>query len=340
MKRNSYSYINGEYMFMSTSIKKESSRLMFDISTEEITKFTANNKPIVNPIIFRTFELQNLGNIDAEIRSITLDDQVCEKNGYRLNNCRQEFLLKPQESIIVEISYYLFQSQLKEKVNLMVFTRDEVLYFPIESNASEDLQINNYIYTWAEEGIILSLGFYISLFFLILRENLLIKNSFCRAKSTKDIHDLVIFKYFCRKYSQPIYFSSQETPIQPEPEVKQTPQVVEPEIVQVAKGKKKFKVKRNLDNLVQKAETGKKNGKLPAVVPEIIATNKFLLEKKKKLMDTNHKDPLPQVIEKPAENDDDFYIDSYKTSNILFGRLSDRESISLAELTQDSDPLD
>ena len=340
MKRNSYSYINGEYMFMSTSIKKESSRLMFDISTEEITKFTANNKPIVNPIIFRTFELQNLGNIDAEIRSITLDDQVCEKNGYRLNNCRQEFLLKPQESIIVEISYYLFQSQLKEKVNLMVFTRDEVLYFPIESNASEDLQINNYIYTWAEEGIILSLGFYISLFFLILRENLLIKNSFCRAKSTKDIHDLVIFKYFCRKYSQPIYFSSQETPIQPEPEVKQTPQVVEPEIVQVAKGKKKFKVKRNLDNLVQKAETGKKNGKLPAVVPEIIATNKFLLEKKKKLMDTNNKDPLPQVIEKPAENDDDFYIDSYKTSNILFGRLSDRESISLAELTQDSDPLD
>ena len=340
MKRNSYSYTNGEYIFISSTLKKETSRLIFDISTEEINKFTANNKPIINPIIFRTFELQNLGNIDAEISSITLDGQACEKNGYLLNNCGKEFLLKPQESMFVEISYYLFQTQINEQVNLMVVTCDEVLYYPIESTASEDLQINNYIYTWAEEGLILSLGLYISLFSLILRNRLLMKKVHCKAKSTKDIHDLVIFKYFCRKYSQPIYFSCEEKCIKTESEVKLTPLVVEPEIVEVAKGKKKFKVKRNLTNLVQKAETGKRNGKAHIVVPEIIATNKLLLEKKKKLMDANHKGSQPQAVEKATENDDDFYIDSYKTSNVLFWRFSDRESISLAELTQDSDPLD
>ena len=54
-------------------------------------------------------------------------------------------------------------------------------------------------------------------------------------------------------------------------------------------------------------------------------------------------DPAPKPLEtskSATEWDEDFYIDSYKTRSILFGGMNDKESIGLAELTQDSDPLD
>lgn len=337
MRRQSYTYFNGEYFLSRTSLKKEYSVLLFEITGDDISKFA--NPNFVSPIVFRTFELQNLGNIDAEISGILLDDYTCEKNGYRLVDCEQSFLLKPQESISIGISFYLSQSKLNEKVSLLIITADEVLSFPFESNVPDELLMNNYLYAVAEEALVLSLAFYLSLFVLLARNNIFTFYIHNKAKSTKDAHDIVTFRYFCKKYSQPIFFSNQETVVQTEPEVLSTPQVIEAEVVQAAKGKKKAKVKRNLTSIIQKAETGKKNGKAVAVLPEIIATNRFLLEKKKKIIEVS-KEIEPNETEKVVENDDDFYIDSFKTSNILFGGLSDRESTSLAELTQDSDPID
>ena len=112
------------------------------------------------------------------------------------------------------------------------------------------------------------------------------------------------------------------------------------EVVQPVKNRKKVKIRRNLANaIVQKAE-GSKNSKNLVQLPEVIANNKLLIEKKIRRNKADEPAPTPKEITKSTEPDEDFYIDSYKMHNVLFGGISDRESCGLGELTQDSDPLD
>lgn len=99
------------------------------------------------------------------------------------------------------------------------------------------------------------------------------------------------------------------------------------------KPRSKPKYRSNLSTLTQEAKPKKHS----APIPEIIANNKLLLMKGKRAL-SDEPAPKPQETIKESDSDDDFYIDSYKTHNVLFGGVSPYKS-SLAELTEDSDPI-
>jgi len=103
--------------------------------------------------------------------------------------------------------------------------------------------------------------------------------------------------------------------------------------IHLSKPRSKGKSRSNLSTLGQES----KPKKPLAPIPEIIANNKLLLIKGKRAL-SDEPAPKPQETVKESDSDEDFYIDSYKTHNILFGGVSPYKS-SLAELTEDSDPV-
>jgi hypothetical protein len=138
-------------------------------------------------------------------------------------------------------------------------------------------------------------------------------------------------------------FTTNEEIIQaPEKQVKEI--YNEPAPAPVKKIRKNFKVSKNLTNVVQASEYEKKQTR---VMPEVIATNKFLMDKNKKSKRIKHFNSMVEEKDKSEfqdieadQDEDDFFIDAYKNTNRLFAACVERESYSLAELTQDSDPVD
>lgn len=118
IRKHAYLFYNNEYLLTRSSVRKELPKLVIDITPDEINRFVIDQFSIFTPIIIRTFELQNIGNIDAEISGVMLEDYSCEKEGFSLHNCGVSFLLKPFEVAVIQISYYLPHYKLTDKVNL------------------------------------------------------------------------------------------------------------------------------------------------------------------------------------------------------------------------------
>jgi hypothetical protein len=342
MKRNTYHFNGKDYVLHKASVRREMQKLIIDVSSEELSKFIVGNQMILNPVFVRGFELQNSGNVDFEVNRLVFEGNLCELDGYFLKDCGKSFLLRPSESINIEITYTPSTSLAIRSIELWVVSNHGVSSFIIETRIPEDFNLDIFLSRWGEESLIIALATTITLFLMVFKHNNYIVTTHYKSKSSKDLPEISIGRYFSKKYSQPIFFTQKELiPIQPEPVKVETSSVIEiNDTVQPIKSKKKVKIRRNLVNtVIQKAEDVKLT-KNTQQLPEVIATNKLLIDKKIKRPPSDDPAPKPKEIIKVIDPDEDFYIDSYKTNNILFGGISDRESVSLAELTQDSDPLD
>ncbi|OMJ86704.1 hypothetical protein SteCoe_11713 [Stentor coeruleus] len=187
-----------------------------------------------------------------------------------------------------------------------------------------------------------------------------------RSKSIKDYPEIAFGIFFCKKYSQPIFFAQTQEILTVPIETGKTQEITENVgIIQPQKSRKKTKIRRNLTNTIIENAENLKNHKNILQVPEVIATNKLLIEKRIGKVSENSPPICPSPINKktsafenlmkkvravsdePApkpkessenlniEPDEDFFIDSYKKSSLLFGFSSDQKSTSLAELTED-----
>ena len=112
-------------------------------------------------------------------------------------------------------------------------TNDEIISYPVESKIPLDPDLNNFIYTWAEEIFIIAISFSFATGIVTVKHNLFLKSKIYKAKSSKDFVPLLIFRYFHRKYNQPIYFTIQEDLIiETEPEILEPSQNMKAELVQ------------------------------------------------------------------------------------------------------------
>lgn len=367
---------------------REYSELQIEISPEDLNRFFLSDSSLLSPILFRTFELHNVGNIDMVIKNIFLDGEYCNAYGYKVTPCNIEFLIKPSDYINIEITYFLAQARTNDVNSLHILTESDTFIFPIEVITIDHTNINNYIYSWAEElyGIIISSV--CALIITTLNYHFSQRSLRYKAKSSKDETQFILQQYFCKTYSQPILFTSQpEIVVVPNIQTQEIAQKITTPILEIPKNeetiedvvvkiKKRQKIKRRLLNVVQSSEAAKKLKKKSQAQPEVIATNKLLVGKEKsknivlasiktieklkkaknlkkysilnifytgktqEALDLSHSNSLTENGERDIQSDDDFYIDCYKTSNLLFAGYNDRESFSLAELTQDSDPVD
>ncbi|OMJ71855.1 hypothetical protein SteCoe_29826 [Stentor coeruleus] len=331
---------------------KEYSELQIEISSEDLNRFFLTNSSLLSPILFRIFELNNVGNLDIVIKNIFLDGNQCSAYGYKINPCNIEFLIKPSEYINIEITYFLTQARDNDVNSLHILTESDTFIFPIEIIIIDHMNINNYIYKWAEELYLIVVSSVFALIITTLNYHFSQKSLRYKAKSSKDETQFILQKYFCKNYSQPILFTSQsETVVVPNIQTQEIVEKITTPILEIPKNeetvedvvvriKKRQKTKRRLLNVIQSSETVKELKKKSTAQPEIIATNKLLVGKTQKVLDLSHSNSLTENGERDIHSDDDFYIDCYKTSNLLFAGYNDHESFSLAELTQDSDPVD
>ncbi|OMJ78552.1 hypothetical protein SteCoe_21615 [Stentor coeruleus] len=367
-RKSSYYYSKTGYNLHRNSINKEEtdislkkkqkiyyreySELQIEISPEDINRFFLSDSFLLSPSLFRTFELHNVGNLDIVIQNIFLDGYNCNTYGYNVNPCNIEFLIKPSEYINIEITYFLAQARANDANSLHILTETDTYIFPIEVITIDNTNINNYIYEWAEElyGIIISSV--CALIITTLNYHFSQRSLRYKARSSKDETQFILQQYFCKNYSQPILFTSQpEIVVMPNIQTQEIAEKIITPILEIPKNeetaedvvvkiKKRQKIKRRLLNVIQSSEAAKELKKKSQAQPEIIATNKLLVGKTQKALDLSHSNSLTENGERDIQSDDDFYIDCYKTSNLLFAGYNDRESFSLAELTQDSDPVD
>lgn len=332
-KKTNYNFNDRSYSQYRSSLIKESQKLQFDLNPEEISKFFISPQTIYSPIIFKTFDLQNIGNVDIEIKGVFFDGNICKSQGYQVYNCGEEVLLKPGEVYPIEISYKLVESWSNNYFKLIVLTDDEDFHFVIDTFIVEGLNINNFLYIWAEIYYLFNVTFVLALFLTTIRQSCRKKKKSFEIKTSKDASISVYQQYFCKKYSQPIMFTTHEEIIQvPEPVI--PVHLNEPISKPVKKIRKNFKNNKNFTNVIQASELEKKPTRK---MPEVFATNKFLIEKSKNRK-LAHSHSLSE--DKSEVVEEDFFIDAYKNTNQLFAGYVDRESYSLAELTQDSDPID
>lgn len=332
-KKYNYNFIDKSYILYKSSLIRESQKLQFDLSPEEISKFFISPNTIYSPIIFKAFELQNTGNIDIEINGIYFDGALCDFQGYQINNCGEKFLLKPGDVFPIEVSYKLVESWTNNYFKLLILTDDEDFVFLIDTFIVEGLNINNFLYLWAEIYYLFNITFVFALVLTALKQSCRKKKKNFEIKTSKDVTLTIFQQYFCKKYSQPIMFTTHEEIIQvAEPVIPTNSN--EPILKPVKKIRKNLKASKNFTNVIQASELEKKPAR---IMPEVFATNKFLIEKNKKRKLIHSQSLNDEKCEE--EEEEDFFIDAYKNTNQLFAGNMDRESYSLAELTQDSDPI-
>lgn len=366
MKRTIYFYNGKEYVIHKTSLRKEQYKLIFDISSDEISKFLTGGSSIVSPIFVRSFELQNVGNIDAEIQGISFEGGICEFEGYILIECNRSFILGSQEGISVQMHYNPAKSFVNRNVELQVVTSTGRFSIAVESKLPEDFNLDVFVASCGDETLTATIACIIAVLVLLVKYDQFDKKIHYRSKSIKDYPEITFGIFFCKKYSQPIFFAqAQEIPAAPI-ETEKSEEIIETVgVIQTLKSRKKTKIRRNLANTIIENAENLKAHKHVVQVPEVIATNKLLIEKRTGKASVNSPpvcpspvnekilvfenpmkkvravsdDPAPKPKESSeslsVEPEEDFFIDSYKKSSLLFGFSSDQESTSLAELTED-----
>jgi hypothetical protein len=341
-KKSNYNFNDKFYTLQRSVNKKDFQKLPFEVNPEDISKFFINYVSMHSPIIFKTFDLQNVGTVDVEVKGIFINDFYCKSRGFGVANCGEQFLLRPGEWFTVEISYNLLESWSNDCSKLLILTDSEEFTFAIDTYLVDGLNLTNFLHVWAEIFYVVCASFTLALVVLTFRHGVISKRYNFEVKTTKELGSSLYQQYFCKKYSQPIMFTTNEEIVQvPEKQIKE--QFIETSVAApIVKTKKHFKVHRTLTNVVQASEIEKKQTR---VVPEVIATNKFLVKNSKKSKNIKHsksfveKDKLDEKQEVKSD-DDEVFIDAYKNTNRLFAVHFERESCSLAELTQDSDPVD
>lgn len=341
-----------EYFLLQTSSKmlEDYKELHVDISAEELSRFYISNSSILSPVFYRTFDLQNVGSLDVEVKSLLLENQLCSCNGFSVNPCDKNFLLKPSEHITIEISYSL--AEMAKSNNLYIKTDSKTLIFPIQVMHNDLTYLNCYIYKYTKElyGVIFSI--ICALILTTFNYHFSCKSSKPKpkSKSSKDHCQFIYQQYFYKKYSQPIFLNKTyenphtstqkniENPSSPTPPIVQNMTSQDIAMDQSSKTKKKQKIKRRLTTIMQSTEDRMVMKKKMQIQPDVIANNKLLIGKMVKNNEFSHSSSLTENGEREVKREDDFYIDYYKTSNLMFAGYSDRESCSLAELTQDSEP--
>ena len=344
-KKSNYNFNDKYYTLQRSLNKKDFQKLPFEVSPEEISRFFINYATMHTPVIFKTFDLQNVGTVDIEVRGVYLNDFACKSRGFEIGNCAKDFVLRPGDIFTVEVSFNLLESWNNDCSKLLVLTDSEEFAFAIDTYLVEGLNLTHFLYVWAEVYYLLCTSFTLGLVVACLRHGLMNTKRYFDVRTTKDVNSAVFQQYFCKKYSQPIMFTTAEEIIQvPEKQVKEVLNEPAPAPAPVKKIRKNFKVSKNLANVVQASELEKKQTR---VMPEVIATNKFLVDRNKKSKRIQHFNSLPEEKDKSAfqdleadQEEDDFFIDAYKNTNRLFAACVEQESHSLAELTQDSDPVD
>lgn len=338
MKRHLYYYIGKDYSLYKSSLRKELNKLVIDVTVEEIHRFRIRKDLFLFPIFIRVFELQNIGNLDVHIKKITFEGGLCELNGYILHDCANEILLKPQEFLNLQISYS--PSYNTHSVQLWVFTNIDKLTFIIESKLPDDFALDTFLFSYGEETICVTIACSISFLLIFIKFTFFSGSLHFKILRTRNYSEVYPVRFFCKKYSQPIFLTREEEPLEEPAKVLENQEITEKVSVPVNKSRKKVKVRRNIVNtVIQKAEDLKGTKNITAL-PEIFATNQFLLNKKTKIHKSDDPAPNPKETTQSTETDEDFFIDSYKMTNVLFGGNTIRDSYELSELTQNSDPLD
>ena len=318
-KQNNYMFNGKDYTNPKGFIRKELSKLVFEATKDELNSFLISKTALLTPKIVRGFELQNQGNIDVTIKSIMLEGNQCEFENFALKDCFKSFILKPQEFLNIQIVFTPFISFNSKTVKLFVFANDEILSFNLEAEVSDDTNFDVFFYENGEIVLLIGIGFTIALIILVFQITCETPVYF-RSISTKDTQSICLGKIFTKKYSPPVHFSNKDFFVPLKSEISKIEQACHP-----LPGKKRVKVRRTLINAkIEKADDLKANKNLVRF-PEIFANNKLLVGKKNKKKTSDDPAPHPKEIV-PSKADEDFFIDSYKTNNVFFGRISNKNS--------------
>ncbi|OMJ86705.1 hypothetical protein SteCoe_11714 [Stentor coeruleus] len=170
MKRTIYFYNGKEYVVHKTSLRKEQHKLVFDITSDEISKFLIGGSLIVSPIFVRSFELQNVGNIDAEIQGIVFDGDVCEFGGYILIDCNRNFILGSQEGISVQMYLNPAKFFANKNAELQVITSTGRFSIVVESRFPEDFNLDIFVTSCGDETFILTIACIVAISSLLAAE--------------------------------------------------------------------------------------------------------------------------------------------------------------------------
>lgn len=242
--------------------------------------------------VTKYFQAENVGTTELRISKVLINGKFCSLMGLSINNCDQTYILKPNQTLELAISYEFTFVQRELQAFLWVFTEEDGFYLPLKVNIYvEDLgkyaKLRSYepdsVSYWLSElftllDILISVGYLV-----IVGKDVLIKPEIVhfRLFSAQKCANV---EPFCLKIRiQPPVLMRKIVPEPEEPEILPPSQPIlseNPPKITSLKPKKCKKIKSsilkfapNTLNSPNKPETTESH--------DIIATNRLLLTKKK-----------------------------------------------------------
>ena len=168
----------------------------------------------------------------------------------------------------------------------------------------------------------------ISLLLLLIKYNYWNDKIYCKSKSIITFTGYILERYFFKNISQLIFIENQKIHSNQKEIEKNKPG---------SSIKINEKIKISTRHKINPKGGDLKSKKTLFQLPKTIKNKSFI--QKIELNNYKHESLLADIIQ-DTDSDEDFYIDSYKRNNILFGDMKDTQFYGLAELIQDSEPLD
>jgi hypothetical protein len=275
--------------------------------------------------------VHNQGNIDLIIEKILFENGRCSFLGFSIANCEISLLLKPLEMYSLQITYSPSVFLYTEPLFLSIFSSTGVKVFQIEQKLPENSGIELFLSN-SEELLVISTSLLIALLALQIK-TLKVKKTAKRSYSSNDLIPTNCPQVFIKDFTAPVFSQFDE---------KITPRVNQDKNESLEKDRsdslnssESAKSSETLENsqpfkypkrpkpskITKLKNVVKSEGKLKKIeqkLPEVIANNKLLLAANIKRIFSEEPAPHPEE----PESDEDCYLDSYKTRNILFGLAS------------------
>ena len=331
VRLRSYTSKGSSLQLKETSSKREISQLSVKISLDELHRSIHQiiySNP--HPVIIRGFELENHGVTPVSIKKLLLNGFACNYAGVSIPECTTPISVSPGKTQEILVYYYPNFVTTMEQLDLWIVTEHNIFSMPLEVRMPKEVSSYSGIsanilgMSKTAKSSVCSIAVVIFLYMIFS----VYKHSKVKRILVTSI-TLLNHPFKVRKrsaYSPPIIQAKKPVSVVKPPQPSPPPPAPEPELqVPETSKPKKIRVKKTMDNtLIQKVDqlAQSKVPKVPEVSSHVIATNKLLLQKKKKTLKTEEPTANTQESYVTSEDEQDFLLDDYKQKNELFSRWS------------------
>lgn len=314
-----------------------------DVS-QQIDRITERLPAVVK--VTKYFEAENVGTTELRIAKILLNGHSCSLMGLTIEDCEQTFVLQPNQTMEIAISYEFSFVQRELQAFLWLFTEEDGFYLPLKLTVYVE-ELGKYAQLRAVQRD--SVNYFLSELFTLLDCLISLGYLLLVAKEVLIKQKLTSFRLFSnRQMAICVPFLPQVTlkppnlirkcvPEPEEPDILPCPQPTIPEDQPKSTLLKPKKCKKAKVSILKFAPSGPNSGNKSETgeSQEIIATNRLLLAKKAQKQPTNEALASEVESEKPGGRDsqlfestttthsedgetDGEYLDCYKTRQGLF----------------------